>query len=144
MMDSIDWLDLLAQAESADTPLTDEELALWKRGLLDGNARMWNVQYVHAAQRAIEGNDSGELLAMMLAAIPAPTFLLPVIAQVGIPQAGRGSALTAVDDKFLREAFDRLTEHCSMSKADARRHLAKLRGVSDKTMARSLARTEPP
>ncbi len=71
-----DWVALLARAEALDAPLSDEELALWKRGLLDGNARIWNVEYVHAVQRAVEGHDREQLDAMLAAEIPIPAFLL--------------------------------------------------------------------
>jgi len=139
---SIDWVDLLARAEEADKPLTVEELELWKKGKIDGNQRIWNVQYVHAAQRAVDGNDPAELHAMMAAEIPAPSFLLPIIARANLPQGGRPRALTVLDDKIIRQAFDWMTNHLNMSSKDARKDLARRRNVKEKTIARSLKLSE--
>lgn len=146
---SIDWGALLERAEELDAPLTDEELSLWKRGLLDGNTRQWNVEYVHAVQRAVEGHDREELDAMLRAEIPIPSFLLPFLAME--PVGRRPAAFTALEDKIIREMFDR-RRSVSMTKADVKRWIAETRWVTSeggkkrpsiKTIERSLKRTDP-
>lgn len=140
---AIDWLALLARAEAMDADLTPEELQLWQRGLIDGNARMWNVEYVHATQCALKKHDPAQLLEMMAAEIPAPPFLLPLIAQAWSAGGGRPEALTVLEDKVIRKAFDRLTHPDSrMKPAQAKQYLAKARGTKKKNIDRSLARTE--
>lgn len=140
----IDWPDLLAHAQEADKPLSDEELALWKRGKIDGNARMWNVQYVHAVQRALEGNDPAEMLAMMAAEIPVPAFLLPAISLMRGPLSHAPAKFTVVNDHVIRRAFDRMTgDFFGMRDKAARDRLASLLHVDEKTIARSLKKTAP-
>ncbi|EPJ9684772.1 hypothetical protein [Pseudomonas aeruginosa] len=139
-MKKTEWAELLERAEKLDEPLTDEELSLWKRGLLDGNSRMWNVDYVHAVQRAIEGHDREELDAMLMAEIPIPTFLLPFL--VPAPQGRRPAQFTALEDKINREMFERSVRFLEMSPADAKRWISGVRGAHVKTIERSLKRTE--
>lgn len=139
-MTATDWQELLRRAEDLDRALTDEELSLWKRGIIDGNARMWNVQYVHAVQRAIEGHDRTELDAMLRAEIPIPLFLLPLI--VREPRGRRPAAFTALQDVVIRQVFDRATRFLNMSDAEAKRWLADTKRVHKKTIERSLKRTE--
>lgn len=138
---AIDWRQLLVRAEALDAPLTDRELSLWKDGTIDGNARVWNVEYVHAAQCAVEKHDPAQLFAMMAVEIPVPAFLLPIIAKVSAPEGRRPLALTAVEDHGIRRSFERLSGHTTAAKAKA--WLAKLRGVSVRTIERSLHRTNP-
>lgn len=139
-MNKTEWAALLARAEEADKPLTDEELTLWKRGLVDGNTRMWNVEYVHAVQRAIEGHDREQLEAMLRAEIPIPAFLLPFL--VAAPQGRRPAQFTALEDKINRDMFDRSVRFMNMSAVEAKRWLAGVRGIHLKTIERSLKRTE--
>jgi hypothetical protein len=139
-MMKVDWSDLLGRAEELDRPLSDEELSLWKRGILDGNSRMWNVQYVHAVQRAIEGHDRGELDAMLRAEIPIPAFLLPFIASE--PQGRRPAAFTLLQDRINLRIFEHAVQFLQMSEAEAKRWLAEKRGVNKKTVERSLKRAE--
>lgn len=139
---SIDWPTLLAKAEELDKPLTPEELDLWKRRLIDGNARMWNVEYVHAAQRALEGRDREQLLAMMRAEIPIPAFLLPIVASLNEPRGGKPAQFTALDDQINLLWFEKLTRFFGRSAVEARRELAERHGVDDKTIKRSLKRAK--
>ncbi|WP_135499962.1 hypothetical protein [Pseudomonas citronellolis] len=139
-MNKTEWTALLARAEKLDEPLTDEEFSLWKRGMLDGNARMWNVDYVHAVQRAIEGHDREQLDAMLGAEIPIPAFLLPFL--IPISQGRRPAQFTALEDKINREMFDRSVRFMEMSAAEAKRWIAEVRGAHVKTIERSLKRTE--
>ncbi|EPZ6106361.1 hypothetical protein [Pseudomonas aeruginosa] len=139
-MNKIEWAALLARAEKLDGPLTDEELSLWKRGLLDGNARMWNVDYVHAVQKAIEGHDREQLDAMLRAEIPIPAFLLPFL--VPAHEGRRPAQFTALEDKINREMFDRSVRFMKVSAAEAKRWIAGMRGAHVKTIERSLKRTE--
>jgi len=81
-IDDLDWAALLSEAMAADAPLTKDELMLWQQGLIDGNARMWNVEYVHACERAIHSRDFDQLIAMLEARIPHQAFLLPVLGRV--------------------------------------------------------------
>lgn len=136
-----DWPALLARAQELDAPLTAEELELWKRGIIDGNARMWNVQYVNAAQAAVEQRDIAQLVGMMKAEIPIPAFLLPVIASLWEPRGGRRRQLTALQDQTIRDAFEKATAHLRMSDADAKKWLAGIFGVDVVQIRRSLART---
>jgi hypothetical protein len=135
-----DWTDVLARAQALDAPLSAEELALWKRGLLEGSARMWNAEYVHAVQRAVEGHDREQLDAMLGAEIPIPAFLLPMLASS--PQGGRPPALTALQDQSLRRWFNHAVEAMNMSERDAKAWLAKIKRVGVRTISRSLKRTE--
>lgn len=137
-----DWRSLLARAEALDAPMTDEELALWKRGLIDGNARMWNVEYVNAAQRAVEGRDPEQLHAMMRAEIPIPAFLLPIIASLSEPRGKRPAQFTAMDDQLNLQWVETLTRLLGKSEVEVRRELAQRRGVDDKTIKRSLKRAK--
>lgn len=139
-MNKAEWTVLLAKAEELDKPLTDEELSLWKQGLIDGNARMWNVEYVHAVQRAVEGHNRDQLDAMLKAEIPIPAFLLPLL----IPnhKGQRPARFTVLEDKINREIFDRATSFMNMSTKNAKTWVAEVRGVDVKTISRSLKRTE--
>lgn len=137
-----DWAALLALAAEQDKPLSDEELELWRRGLIDGNSRMWAVDYVHAVQRAITGNDTASLRAMLDASIAPPAFLLPLVAQAFDPTPNRPARLTVHDDEVIRDYFDRATTYKMMSEAEAKRWLAGSRGITIRTLARSLARTD--
>lgn len=144
-----DWSNLFKLAEAADQPLTTEELSLWQRGLIDGNARMWNVEYVHAAQAALTQRQPAQLLAMLTAEIPAPPFLLPAIAAVieaqTKKQGGRSPKLTQGQRKHIREqVFPRrfgLTNPSLPEKArraEVVTRLAAVFGVSEKTIERAL------
>lgn len=137
-----DWPALLARAQELDAPLTAEELELWKRGIIDGNARMWNVEYVHAAQRALEGRDREQLLAMMRAEIPIPAFLLPIVASLNEPHGGRPAQFTALEDRLNLQWFEKLTRFFGRSDTEALAELAQMRGVSKKTIERSLERAK--
>lgn len=135
---AIDWQELLQRAKALDAPLSDEELALWRRGIIDGNARMWNVDYVHAVQRAVEGHDRAQLDAMLMAAIPVPSFLLPFLAQKVCGR--RPLAFTAMEDQINADMYRRAVEHLGMSSAEAKRWLAGSRNCHVRTIERSLKR----
>lgn len=139
-LSGVDWAQMLELATELDRPLSEEELALWKRGLLDGNARMWNVDYVHATQSAIEKREPAQLMAMMNAGIPAPAFLLPAISRIAMPTGGRPIALTALEDRVIRSAFERMLA-LGFTESNAKRQLAERRGLSQKTIGRSLIRS---
>lgn len=139
-MNTTNWADLLQRAEILDRDLTEEELLLWKRGILDGNTRLWNVEYVHAVQRAVDGHNREQLDAMLMAEIPIPQFLLPFLASE--PQGRRPPAFTAVEDKQIRRSFDRAVNFLGMSQVEAKQWLASLKRVNKKTIERSLKRTE--
>ena len=145
-----DWEHLVRLAMEADRPLTDEEQALWQRGLVDGNSRMWNVDYVHAAQEALEQRRPERLTAMLEAEVPVPTFLLPVIAAViRARMPGKEPRFTLVEHNQIRELFDRMVEHwypedgARNARSKAIAHLVQLTGASKKTIERSLKLTEP-
>lgn len=139
-MNKTEWAALLARAEELDKPLNDEELSLWKRGLLDGNTRMWNVEYVHAVQRAVEGHDREQLDAMLKAEIPIPAFLLPLL--IPDSQGRRPAKFTALEDAINRQMFERAVGFMGMSAPEAKRWLSEVRGGHVKTIDRSLKRTE--
>ena len=153
-VDRHDWKTMHALAVEADRPMTDEELSLWSRGILDGNARMWNVEYVHAVQAALEQRKPDQLFAMLNAAIPAPSFLLPVIAEVIKVQAtgkpGRSPRFTQAAHESTRSIYSRLVKfnYPSATAEEAHRraveYLARAKNVSTKTIERSLERTAQP
>lgn len=136
-----DWASLLALATEQDIPLSDEELDLWRRGLIDGSSRMWAVDYVHAVQRAVTGNDTTQLRAMLDAGIQPPAFLLSLIARAFDPTPNRPAKLTSHDDDVIRQYFDRATTHMGMTPVEAKRWLVESRRITRKTLDRSLART---
>jgi hypothetical protein len=138
----LDWNAYLAQARELDRPLTDDELKRWKSGTLDGSARMYNEDYVHAVQKALEGRDSALLESMMEAKIPIPSFLLPAVAKIWISKGGRPAALTAVEDARIRWFYNQMTKHLRMEDAVAKQELSRLLGLHKKTIDRSLARTK--
>lgn len=140
-MDKASWAELLALAEELDKPLTNEELSLWERGKLDGNARMWNVEYVHAVQRAIEGHDRELLDAMLRANIPIPDFLLRFL--VPNPQGRRPPQFTVLEDTINRQMFELAVRFMGMVPKDAKGWLAEVRECHVKTIERSLERTKP-
>lgn len=140
-MNRTDWAALLVRAEELDKPLTDEELSLWKRGLFDGNARMWNVEYVHAVQQAIEGHNREHLDAMLRGEIPIPPFLLPFLAAE--PQGRRPARFTALQDSNNRQMFARAISFMKMTPAEAKNWLAKKHGTCAKTIERSIKRATP-
>lgn len=142
------WSRLLELAEAADQPLTPEELALWKRGIIDGNARAWNVQYVHAASAALTQRQPAQLLAMLNAEIPAPSFLLPIIAAVieaqAVKRGGRSPILDPTTRSFIRAEYDRVLDWQSPGLSETKRrsnviaYFAKAFGASPKTIERAL------
>jgi hypothetical protein len=136
----IDWLDLMRQAKEADAPISDELLTLWKRGVVDEAGRGWAEQYVHAVQRAVEGNRRNVLVAMLRASIPVPTFLLPALSLAFEPTSHRPKALTVQDDEFIRSHFDH-TVALGRDTKEYRETIAAFYGVSTKIIAQSLART---
>lgn len=146
---SYDWAALHALAVDADRQMSAEELELWRRGVIDGNARLWNVDYVHAAQSALEQRRPAQLLAMLGAEIPAPTFLLPIIADVirsqKVGKPGPPPKLTQAAHEAIRSIYSILVEHrypgCAPEEARrlAIEYLAHAKGVSEKTIVRSLA-----
>ena len=136
MTKSVDWAMLLASAAELDKPLTDEQLSLWKRGLIDGNAYSWNTEYVDAAQAAIEKHDPRKLYAMMRAQIPIPAFLLPLIADLSEPTGRRPAAFTAYEDQLIREQFDRMVALRLQNPIAARKKIAAQRGVGVPRMRR--------
>jgi hypothetical protein len=143
-----DWPRLLELAEAADQPLTPEELDLWKRGIIDGNARAWNVQYVHAASAALTQRRPAELLAMLRAEIPAPAFLLPVVAAVIEAQVdkpgGASPKLSPTTRKYIRDHYDHVLAWQSPALSEKMRrtkvveYFAKVFGASTKTIERAL------
>lgn len=147
--EKVDWDHLLQQAKTADRPLSAEELSLWKRGVIDGNARMWNVEYVDACQAALEQRDSSRLLAMLDAEVPAPAFLLPIIAAVIRRQStgtgGRPPSLTELAKKNISEVYTKLLAlHVDGKDPHAATvaYLAKIKGVSEKTIERALKKPQ--
>ena len=148
---TVDWRALIKEAEELDKPFTEEELSLWKRGLFDGNERIWSKDYVHAAQKAATGRSADQLIAMMAAGIPVAPFVLPAIAlaisNMTTKVAGRPEALTQYQDELIRQAYSRVLgfsgqQNLKKAKAEAKRYLASVHKVSVKTISRSLARTE--
>ena len=105
-----DWDALMAQAREFDRPLNAEELSLWKRGVIDGNQRIYAVEYVDACHRAIEGLDPNDMVEMLRHEIPPPPFLLPVIAHFIATKeqgllSGRASKMTILQRNNLKEAY---------------------------------------
>jgi hypothetical protein len=146
---AIDWTQMMQKAQLADRSLSKEENDLWARGIIDGNAFMWNVQYVHALQKAIEANANDEFLAMARSEIPIPAFLLPAVAfLIQKDVSGKPAAFTIVQDVTVRAAFDKWVAHPDPNVPPSRREktirqqIARTLGVHEKTIWRSLKRTE--
>ena len=128
---SPDWPALLEQARHVDR---------------DATASGWNVDLLHALQRAIEGREHAQLLALLDAGLPVPGFMAPLLADAmrAIVRGGRPKALTAVADTAIRSVFDALVHpDVGMSSADAVKQIAAAREVSIDVVRRSLKRTEP-
>lgn len=141
-----DWPALLDRARSVEArPLSDEELALWRRGLFDGSASWHATDYVHALQRSIEGRDHVPLRALLAACVPFPAWLGPLVADALRAAehgsiAGRASRLTALDDAVIRDIHDRLMQHGHARIGDVREFIAACKGTSVDTIRRSLER----
>lgn len=139
----IPWGELLEQARAADRPLTDEELQLWERGVVDGSANFYAEAYVLAMQEALEQRQPERLLGMLESALPLPPFLLPALAAVLRSEIlrdihGQASVLDAADEQAIREHYGRLITYHGMSGRQAKAELAKSLGVSYSTVERAL------
>lgn len=111
-----DWNSLFAQATEYNRPLSEAELKLWKTGVIDGNQRIWAVDYVDACYRAVEGREPADMLALLRQEVPPPPFLLPVLAhyistkEQGLV-SGRATKITMLQRRGIQETYRRKIEH---------------------------------
>lgn len=143
---SRDWSALLAEARANDRQLNAEELELWRRGVIDGEAHAWGPDYVDALQTALDKRNPVPLLTMLDAGLPLPRALVPVIGDV-LRAATHGtvrgapSKLTAANDASIRWYHDKMRKYHGLSVKAITLHLADLLGVDVSTIKRSLSRT---
>ncbi len=102
--------------------------------------------YVHAAQKALEGAKPAELLALLDAGKLMHPALGPVIADIIRGRTGgKPKRLTALEDRAIRQWFDRFSNLHGARLAEATKlELANRYEVSEDTIERSLARTAKP
>lgn len=107
----------------------------------------WEQHYVHALQRSLEGRKHDALLALLDAKAPLHPHLLPILADVlrsvyGPLVTGRGSELTAHQDKVVRGIFNSLTADKRKEIGRAHDWIAEQLDTSVDTVKRSLIRTQ--